>query len=148
MKLIKKIIAIACTLSSASVLAHDPNPKLLTLTMVNNTDNVFVFTGATGTNPGNLFTASQNEIPPHQSIVIMGEITENFDLAGALHFKDAEKKDNELTLIDPRNFHMMQPLFHMNNKNYYGKLTSRETGDSSNPVALFISKATVEIDSH
>jgi hypothetical protein len=146
MKTFQKFILIVSTLiATASVASHADN-KVLLLTLINGTDTTLTYTGAKGQNPGNVFSINQATIPAHAEAIITGKITTDMDLAAALHFSDSEGHDNVLLVIDPRNMHIMQPLFSMRNDYLHSVLKSQKTGDTSDARALHIASATVAIE--
>jgi hypothetical protein len=146
MKAFQKFILIASIVIATASFAGHINNKTLQLTLINNTDTPLTYTGATGQNPGNVFSINQATIPAHAEALITGMITSDMDLAAALHFSDSNGHDNMLVVIDPRNFHIMQSLFRMRNDYLYSVLKSEKTGDNSDARALHIASATVEIE--
>jgi hypothetical protein len=145
MKRFQKFVLVASALVSTVSLADDH--KTLLMTLVNNTKTALTYTGVTGQNAGNVFSISAATIAPQSSAVITGKITQDTDLAGSLHFRDGDKNDNSLALIDPRNMHAMQPVFSMRNARMQSTLKTFKHGDMTLPKALLISESTVLIES-
>jgi hypothetical protein len=146
MKIFQKFILIASTLIATASFAGHADNKTLLLTLINNTDTTLTYTGAKGQNPGNVFAITQATIPAHAEAIITGTITSDMDLAATLHFSDSNGRDNVLVVIDPRNLHIMQPLFSMRNDYLRSVLKSQKRGDASDPHALLIAASTVQIE--
>jgi hypothetical protein len=117
----------------------------LQLTIVDNTGMDLQFTTATAQNPGNSFTLKSNPLDS-SNLVIEGLSTQGNDLAGNLHFSDKLGHEHVMVVIDPRNKHIMQPLFSMHNKHLYSTVVSKTRGESGNPNGLFLAGAIVRID--
>jgi hypothetical protein len=145
MRNFQKLLLITTVLLSTTTFAAEDH-KTLQMTVINNTDTTLTYVGATGQNPGNVFSSAETIIPPQSSTVMTGKITADIDLAGNLHFRDAAGNDNALIVIDPRNIHIMQPLFSMRNARMHSTLKSQKHGDSSVARGLLISESKVQID--
>jgi hypothetical protein len=146
MKTFQKFVLIASTwVATASFAGHSDN-KTLQLTLINNSDTTLTYTGPKGQNPGNVFSINQTTLPAHSEAIISGTITQDIDLAAALHFRDNNGRDNVLLVIDPRNMHIMQPLFSMRNERLHSEIISQKKGDSHDPRALSVAASTVQIE--
>ena len=138
-------LVIASALLAAAGFAYAGETNTLQMTIINNTDMTLSLDGVSGENPGNTFEA-QGSVAGHGSMVITGTTTQHNDLAGYLHFRDSAGHDHALIVIDPRNMHIVQPLFNMRNAHLHSTVTAKTRGKVSDPDALFLSRCTVQID--
>ncbi len=145
MKQLSKLAFLLGALLTVNHAAAAPNTKTVALTVINNTNTTFTYTGVTGQNPGNTFSLDKQSIAPHQSAIITGTITQDDDLAGLMHFSDNNNHDTILVVIDPRNMHSMQPVFEMRNSLYYSTMQSETHGDPSKPRELAVTAVTIAV---
>lgn len=100
----RKILGIFCVLFMPTILYAY---STLTLTLENKSSEVLEWEQTLVNNPGNTLQVKQDKIFPGETGIIIGAISQNFDLSGTIIFKG----DIRLRVLDQRFYHMGQPIF-------------------------------------
>jgi hypothetical protein len=117
--------------------------RTLTMTIVNHTTETLNFINVTNQNPGNIFSVTPASIPPQATAVVTGTITEDFDLAGLFNFTDNYGHPATFFLLDPRNFHSVEPDFFQSQR--YNTIVEATLKGDNAPRGLYIRGALVDL---
>jgi hypothetical protein len=105
-------LSLIATLLTMNAWADLPNLKL-SVTLVNESHEVLIYTGFTNANPENIFLVSPKIVMPQEKVTITALSNDyNFaDLSGDIHFQDNLGKDHSYHLTDPQQMHYAQSNF-------------------------------------
>jgi hypothetical protein len=147
MKFLKASIFATAMLASSLSVAHSQTSYTMDLTLVNSSDSAITYTGEKGENPGNVFTVTPDVIPPQGTAEVTGVITQDFDLSATLTFTDDMGGTANLVVLDPRQFHNVQPIFEMSlDDKYVAAVVSRVRNPHIAPRDLFLTSVVVNIE--
>jgi hypothetical protein len=145
--MIKRFItSVLCSLIIAplSYAQHSATNEVF-VTLYNEADTNFTFTGVTGANSSNDYSMKPMVIAPHEQAVLSIQSSSNVDVAGNVHLSDNDNRDTVLTIIDYRKFHSGQSIFSVNTQHYVSTLVFLKPNPSKNPLSLMYSAATLSL---
>lgn len=147
MKTLKLLIATLgiWTMTPCAYALDNSSNYILTLTVVNHTNETLSFAGVKETNPGNTFQVAPTEILPGGAATITGTTTQYYDLTGHLRFRDSTGFVSLLKVQNSRHINYEQPKFSMHNENYVAYTDSKIYNKDKNVRTLMSSAATVVI---
>jgi hypothetical protein len=125
-----------------------PTNSILTLRLVNHSNETLTYAGVTKTNLGNSFFVIPKTILPGGAATITGITTPYADLVGKIRFRDTKNYNHLLHIIDPRMINFKQPLFSIHNENLisFVKPSSFAKNTNQDPTSIAYSSATVIIE--
>lgn len=150
MKTMKFLVALIFSVFAVNTACAFKNPfdNTLKLTIRNNSTEILHYTGVTRASSGSVFLIDSTDIFPGGEATVTATNSPYYDLAGELHFNDAQGNGNLLVVKDRRLFHYDQPVFSMSNNQFISFVESKEFNAqaSENPRALSYVAAKVIIE--
>src|SRR3990167_10383009 len=142
------MLFIVCAIQAGYALNNQDEYSTLKLTIINHSKYLLTYTKVDGTKLGNTFSIDTNYILPGGRAVVVGKTNSFNDLVGTLHFTDSTGNGNLFKILDYRQFHVGQPIFVMDNEHFVSFVKSRTFNPNTNPHALTIVAAEIEIEDH
>ncbi len=115
------------------------------LTLTNETNSTFYFSGVSGSNPTNNFQVEPSTLLPHQKAWVTATSSQAYDITGYIHFKNKSGDDNIFLILNYRKYHTGQSVFSMTNKKYYSVTNLLTPDPSSSPISSMYDAADVSL---